>query len=147
MSENCEQIQALLSGYVDDELKREDFAQVEAHLRTCADCRKELENLQTLVTASAALAIAEPPEEIWDDFLDNVYNRIERRTGWTVFLLGLSLIAALGVYSFVVLPWATPGIKIATAAPIGGIGILFISVLRERIAIAKTDKYSRDVKR
>lgn len=147
MSKNCEQIQAQLSGYVDDELDRDALNRVEAHLHECANCRDELESLQGLVTASAALGIADPPDEVWDDFLDNVYNRVERRAGWMVFLLGISLLVGLAVYSFVVLPWATPGIKLAAAAPIAGMGILFVSVLRERIAIAKTDRYSRDVKR
>lgn len=51
------------------------------------------------------------------------------------------------MYCFALAPWASLGVKVLAALPLGGLLILFGSVLRERLFISKTDRYSRDVKR
>lgn len=84
---------------------------------------------------------------MWETFLDNVYNRVERRTGWVILILGSLIPALIGIYAFIVQPWTSTLQKILIAAPTIGLSILFISVLRQRLYVAKTDRYSRDVKR
>ena len=79
MNEACEEIQPLLSGYVDGELSHDEQARAEAHLAGCARCTKELEDLRRLVTAADQIRFAEPPDEAWDALTENVYNRLGRR--------------------------------------------------------------------
>lgn len=48
---------------------------------------------------------------------------------------------------FVTLPWASAPVKLLLALPAVGLAILFVSVLRERLAAIKHDRYSREVQR
>ena len=145
--EACNTVEPMLSGYVDNELTAEEQRRVEAHLESCGSCRKVLEEMEQLTAVTAPMRIAEPPEEVWETFLENVYNRLERRTGWVFLVFGLIALSAFAVYHYVVDPWTSPFNKALIAMPIGGLALLFVSVWRQRIFVAKTDRYSRDVKR
>ncbi|MCH7910164.1 MAG: zf-HC2 domain-containing protein [Candidatus Hydrogenedentes bacterium] len=147
MSPNCDEIQAKLSGYLDGELDADESARIAAHLKDCPECAREHESMREVIGAASALRVAEPPEEVWDTFLDNVYNRLERRTGWAIFTLGMVLVSGLAMYEFVVLEWASTPVKIICSIPLLGLVILFINVIRQRRLVAKTDRYSRDVRR
>lgn len=147
MDQNCEKIRALMSGSLDGELGPEDEALLEAHVAACEDCEKEFEEMKLLVRAASGLSVKPPPEEVWDTFLDNVYNRTERKTGWVVLVVGIVGLTCAGVYYFITVPWPSPLIKSGAAIVLAGLMVLFISVFRQRRFVAKTDRYSRDVKR
>ena len=147
MSPNCDEIQAKLSGYLDGELDTDESVRIAAHLKDCPECAREHESMRQVIGAASALRVAEPPEEVWDTFLDNVYNRLERKTGWVIFTLGMVLVTGLAMYEFVVLEWASTPVKIIFGIPLLGLVILFINVIRQRRLVAKTDRYSRDVRR
>lgn len=56
----------LLPDYVLETLEPEQFAEVKAHLETCAPCRSELYKLnEALVTMTEALPAVTPPEAAW----------------------------------------------------------------------------------
>ena len=137
----------LMSGFLDGEIGEDDRQELERHLASCQACTAEFEKMKRIVDASAGLSVAPPPEEVWDAFMDGVWNRTERRTGWVIFVVGIAVLAAWGLYAFVTDPWGTALVKIAVATPVVGLGILFISILRQRMFVAKTDRYSREVKR
>ena len=147
MDSTREEMRTLMSGYLDHELEPDEVARFEAYLEAHADFREELDRMGQLVDAASDLGVESLPDEVWDTFLDGVYNRLERRTGWMAFLLGVALLSGAGVYWFVVSPWASPTMKAVAALPLAGLGVLFGSVLRERLFVLKTDRYSRDVKR
>lgn len=148
MNQCEEQYRVLISGYLDGELAPAEQAELEAHLETCPDCRRELEVMRRLFRGtSSAFAASDIPDETWDRFLDAVYNRIERRTGWIVLILGAVCLALFGVYVFVMEPWTSALLKTLLAAPVAGLAILFISVLRQRLASIKTDRYTKEVHR
>lgn len=147
MNESCEEMQALMSGHLDGELGPEEKRALRAHVEGCAVCREEFDSLKVLVSATSELGVEAPPEEVWDTFLDNVYNRIERRTGWWILFVGLAGLTCFGAYLFWAQPWASALTKVLVATVFTGLLILFISVLRQRLFVAKTDRYSRDVKR
>ncbi len=147
MNRQCDAVQALMSGYLDGELGPEERARVDSHAGTCDDCRQELETMRQLVSASSGIAVASPPEEVWDTVLDGVYSRLERRTGWFLFVIGAVGLVALGIYYFITEPFASAFQKTFLAVPAVGFSILFISVLRQRLFVAKTDRYSRDIRR
>ncbi len=110
--------------------------------------RREVESMKALTLGTAAALCAEaPPAEVWDTYLDSVYNRLERRTGWLVFIAGVVLLSVYGLVLFVAVPWANPLTKLLISVPVIGLFILFVSVLRQRLAVAKTDRYSKEVQR
>ncbi len=148
MNATCEQYQILISGSLDGELTGEQQDALEAHLDGCPGCRGDYEVLKRLAVGTIrALAPPEPRPEAWDGFLDNVYNRLERRTGWGVLLAGLALLCVYGMVMFIIEPWASALIKVLVGAPVVGVAILFISVLRQRLQAARNDRYSKEVRR
>ncbi len=147
MKTECDTLQALMSGYLDEELDEADRRHLELHLESCAECRREFDGLRGLVEAADSLHVETLPEDVWDEFLENVYNRTERRLGWALLILGIAALSSLVVYFLVVVPWASPLVKGVVALPVAGLLILFVSVLRQRLHVLKTDRYSRDVRR
>jgi len=143
----CDDVKPLLSGYIDGELDEKDRDAVEKHLAACDGCRTEYEKLRDLVEVTSEMRFIEPAKEVWDDYWSRVYNRLERGAGWMIFVLGLIVWMAWGVYCFVKDPTMQAVEKVIVAAPIIGILILLISVIRERVYKSKFDKYSREVKR
>lgn len=147
MNEERERVHELISGYLDGELGPEDRAKVERCIAEDAAFREEFETMKRLVTAASRIRFESPPEEVWDTFLDGVYNRMERRFGWVVFIVGAMALAGFGVYVFVREPWVSALVKVLIATPIVGLAILFVSVLRQRLTAAKTDRYSKEIDR
>ncbi len=148
MSNSCEEQQIRITGHLDGELDAQETSALEAHLEDCPACKREYEAMKTLIVGTTAcLKIAPPPEETWDAFLDNVYNRLERKTGWMLLIAGLIASAAYGALLFVAVPWAGWPLKVLLGALLAGLAILFVSVLRQRMRAAKTDRYTKEVKR
>lgn len=147
MRNGCEKFQPLMSGRLDNELSEEDRRLFDEHIAQCAACRDEFAVMRRLVEAVSTLWGDLPPEEVWDTFLDGVHNRVERQTGWVVFIIGAAALALYGIYVFIVDPWGPALLKVLFATPVVGLGIVFVSVLRQRLAAAKTDRYSKEIMR
>jgi len=65
----CEQIEELLSPYIEDELTAEDRKAVDSHLRICTDCASLLSLLQETTTS-----LSEFPElKVSDDLMGKLY--------------------------------------------------------------------------
>jgi len=148
MTEYAEEQEALLSGYLDGELSPNQRQELEAMLAESPAMRRELEALERLKTGTdAACSLSDPPEEVWDRFLDTIYNRIERRTGWFVLVVGATALALYGITVFFVRPWVSVEVKLLLALPVVGLALLFISVLRQRLRARRTDRYTREIHR
>lgn len=147
MPNDCDRYQPMISGYLDKELDEESRRKLERHMAECPKCKADYEKMARIVAAADRLRIEIPPDEVWDSFILGAYNRIERKTGWVAFIIGVAVLAVLGVFLFVVEPWASALVKILIAVPVVGLLVIFISVLRERIFLAKVDRYSREVQR
>ena len=59
--------------------------------------------------------------------------------GWILFTVGLVVAAMVGFRAFMEAPML---IKFISIAIYGGLGLLLVSVLRQRLIDRKTDKYS-----
>lgn len=59
---NCEQLQPLMASYADGELSPAERSRAEAHVRTCADCRRavEVQRLLRQVVSSHRSALVDP---------------------------------------------------------------------------------------
>ena len=58
--------------------------------------------------------------------------------GWILFAVGLVVVAILGFQAFLQAPML---VKLLLAGIYGGLGLLLVSVLRQRLTERKTDKY------
>lgn len=148
MNDTQDEFEVLLSGYLDGELDDVQRARFEMLVDELPSRRQEVESMRKLMVGTTALfAEARPPEEVWDTFLDDVYNRAERRFGWIVLVLGAAALSIFGMYHFVTEPWGSALLKTLVATPCIGLAILFVSILRNRLHTLRTDRYEREVHR
>jgi predicted anti-sigma-YlaC factor YlaD len=140
-----ETVKKLLSAYLDGELKEEERRRVEAHIGECADCRKEYHEMVRLEEVMEGMKIKEPPEEAWKTYSEAVYNRIERGIGWILLSIGAMIVLFFAGYSMVRGLIQDPTIplivKAGILAGLGGIVILLVSVVRERLFVSKRERY------
>ncbi len=65
---NCEHIERLLSPYLDDRVTTGERIQAEEHMRQCAVCREQLQQLILLRELLQNLPELEMPEKFQQDF-------------------------------------------------------------------------------
>jgi len=146
----CEGWKDLLMGYLDGELDEAQVRDLETHLQSCASCRKELEGFRKLIAISEDVVPREPEDKLWEQYWSGLYNRLERGIGWMLF--GMAAIALLlygafeAIRAFIEDPTVGVLLKVGVVAMLGGLVILFVSVLRERLFFWQRDRY-KDVRR
>ncbi len=137
----------LLMGYLDAELTELEVLRIEEHLKGCADCAAEMEEFRRLKEVTQNMRVLMPDEKYWEDYWSHVYNRLERRIGWILTSLGAILLTSYGLYALVEQLLLRRGIpllvRIGVLALVVGFCTLLISGLRERIFLAKSDRYER----
>ena len=137
----------LLMGYLDAELTELEVLRIEEHLKECSDCAAELEGFRKLKEVTHNMRVLMPDEKYWEDYWSHIYNRLERRIGWILTSLGAILLTSYGLYALVEELLLRKGIplivRIGVLALVVGFCTLLISVLRERVFLAKLDKYER----
>ena len=137
----------LLMGYLDEELTELEVLRMEEHLRECQGCSAELEEFRRLKEVTHNMRVVTPDEKYWEQYWSSIYNRLERRIGWILISLGAILLTSYGLYylvSSLLLQGNIPIIvRIGVVALVVGFCTLIISGLRERIFLARSDKYER----
>lgn len=142
---DCDQYQPLLMGLMDQELTPEETMAASDHLRRCASCREEYEHLREASGKLGAISFREPQDEILRQLWKSPFSRFTRNAGLLLVLGGVVALCLYGMYQFATqAELDVPALASATVWV--GLAILFISVLRERLATYKSDPY-REVKR
>ena len=59
---NCEAVREMLWAYLEKETTADEAVKIEEHLKTCADCRKELELQKEMMETLAGLPDVDLPE-------------------------------------------------------------------------------------
>ena len=146
----CQEYKDLMMAYLDNELDDEPRQAFEQHLATCPECAKELKEFEKLKQLTDSVTLMEPEDRIWQQYWGNVYNRIERNLGWILFSVAAILLIIYGGFKLIeeIIKDQTVGVllKAALLTLIGGLAILFVSVLRERVHFWNKDRY-KDVRR
>lgn len=98
MTRECYTLQELISAYADGECNAEEVAEVEAHLKDCAACRKELERLQA--NAAWVACSAEPfPEELHGRIMERVtVQKAPNKRRWISTRVLVTAVAACAVF-------------------------------------------------
>src|SRR5689334_10342091 len=71
--QECAQVQALLSDYLENTLSARQTLEVESHLTACADCTEASRQMQ----ATVALLRAAPRHDTADDFMARLHARLD----------------------------------------------------------------------
>ena len=127
-----------------DEREREIF---EKHLGTCDSCKHLLEDFARLKEVTDSMKLAELPEAVWEKYWDRIYNRIERSIAWFLFIIGALITNGYWIYKVVTDPKLYNIAGLGFVLMVVGFAILFLSVVREKLTVNKTDRYTSEVKR
>ena len=146
----CREYKDVMMAYLDGELEEKQIKTFQAHLKNCPQCRQDLEEFTSLKKITDSVSLVEPEDRVWDQYWDNVYNRLERRMGWVFFAIAGILLGLFGGFKVVEAVILDPGVdlmfKVCLVVLILGLAILFASVLRERLYFRQRDRY-KDVRR
>jgi len=141
---------ARISGYLDGELDADERRAFERELARNAELRREFDALRGLKEVTDGMKLRDFPDQVWEQYWQGTYNRLERKIGWLLFSIGAAVFLAGGLYELAVAllqesadPW---WVRFATGTICGGVAILCVSVVRERFHVWKRDPY-REVKR
>lgn len=137
----------LISAYLDDELSPADRREFELRLERGEVSGQELEEIRAMRSLTCSLKLDEFPDEVWDRYWTQTYNRMERNTGWILLSLGAIVLTSYGVYAFLRSLWSDPSepwwLRLAVGSVAVGLSVLFVSVLRERWFARNGDPYRR----
>jgi len=137
--------EALLSGYVDHALTQGDDQRVRVHLEDCEVCRRTVREIRELREVTMTTHFELPPDDQWREGPRGGLSVLSRGLGWIVLLVW-----GVGLLGFVLgQVWNGPGSLLEKLLAFGGLlgfGLLFTSVLIDRLRAARTDRY-REVER
>ncbi len=143
----CDEARLRMMGYLDNELSEDEIRELQDHLKTCVKCRAEWEAFRELKKETSQMKFKPLPEMFWDEYWQNVYNRIERGVGWIFLSLGAILLLGYAAFAlledFFLNPKEPLIERLGLAFLIFGLIIVFISVIREKWMVRKIDKYRR----
>ncbi len=145
MQTNCEKYEIYITGLIDGELDEAAKKELFLHLAECDVCREKFSEQQKIKGATMKLkenlSLNMDSERYWS----GLFNRMERSLGWFFTLLGATILFLFGIYEMFSEFWNNPEIpfmiKTGTILLSSGLFWLLLSVLREKLYIAKNDKY------
>lgn len=138
---DCDNIEELLSGYLDGELTQQVRQRVELHLDGCDGCRRMFDELRSIREGIGGLDTLEPTPEQWSRMMSTLANKTSRGVGWTIGIAGGALLAGFAAYEFAIDDSVDRLVKIGLAAVVGGAALLLLSVLVDRLRARKSDRY------
>ena len=142
-----EEHQRNLMRYVDKEMENQERAEFEKHLETCETCRGLLCDFSMVKEVTEKVKIADVPEAVWEKYWEKIYNRIERSVAWFLFIIGALILNGYWIYRAITDPSLHNIVGLGVMLMVAGFAILFLSVLREKRAVNKADRYISEVKR
>ena len=137
-----QEIEVLLSGYLDGELTQQQRQKVRVYLERDERYREILAELQRVKAETENLEYEEPNSGDWRGiekglFLENT----TRGLGWVVLVVWSIVVTAYGLWEVVTAPGEPLISKLLVFGAFLGIGLLFFSVLSQRVRESRTDKY------
>ncbi len=132
--------QTLLSGHLDGELTQADEQRVRIHLEDCADCRTQYEELRELREATMTTQLDQPRDLQWDERPHGLFSSLSRGFGWLVLVVWAAGTAGFALWQLATGPEDLVG-KLIVFGGLFGVGLLFASILVDRLRSARTDPY------
>lgn len=148
--DNGERARRLMMAALDGELSPEEQSELERVLESDPELRREWKELQGVKEVTGTMGYREPPEEIWDEYWTSIYSRVERGIGWILVSLGALVVFGWGMWVTLEAVFHESEIplvvKAGIFATVFGVGVLLLSVIREKFFTRRRDPY-REVQR
>ncbi len=138
-------VQAMLSPFLDGELTQAARQRVRIHLEDCEECRNEFAELQKLKNLTGELRFAPVPEDKMEALGQRLSVKAPQRLGWSLFAGGAVAWLLYAAYQFATSP-IPPWEKLTISAVLIGLVLLLVSVARQRWLELPHDRY-RGVKK
>ena len=142
---NCEDIETLLSGYLDGELTQGDRQRVEVIMEDCEDCAKTFEKMKKLRGEISGIEYEHMSEAERLKAAKDPVAETGASFGQILVIGGFILFYGSCIYLALKEMLANPDtpmlIKIGLPAIFLGFGVLLTSVIIDRIKASKTDPY------
>ena len=130
-----------LSGYVDGELTQQQRQRIDVHCANCAECAQDLRELNELRMSIGSARLSNKNQDVWRELMNDTTVQRSRGLGWLLLIGGVLACLGIGVLVFLFDSSISLVEKMIVGAIYGGLGLLFYSVLRQRLIERKTDKY------
>ena len=134
--------EALISGYLDGELTQGDEQRVRIHLEDCTDCRNVADEMRRIKEATMTTEFQAPDDTQWDETPRGSVSGFLHNFGWMIALAWLVAIIGYGIWQA-----ATDVENLWEVVLVFGLwlgfGLVFLSVLIDRVRTFKTDPYRR----
>ncbi len=142
MARNCTRSfdEEQISGYLDGALPQVQSQKVRLHVEDCGACRTLLEELRTLRETAMSTRFHGPDDEEWPELPRTRQARLSRSMGWIVLIAWLLVTTGFALWRLFTSSGDPLEIFLILGLP-GGILLLFISVLIDRLRDLKTDRY------
>jgi len=132
---------AALDGELDD-AEREDL---DRRMAEDPELREEWDRMSAVKEATGRLRLRTPPDEVWDDYWQSVYNRAERGFAWIVVSVSAAVLLGWGAWRALEALLADRDVPIVLKVAVfgvvlGGI-VLLVSVVREKWFTGRRDPY------
>ena len=131
----------LMMGALDGELNEQEQLEFKDFIQRNPGYRKEYKELEKIKEVTLQMTLKNPNPEVWDRYWLHVYNRIERGIGWILLSAGAIILVFYIIQSLLADSQLPTLIKIGIFCFYGGLFVLLISVLRERLHKRKYDPY------
>lgn len=134
--------EALISGYLDGELTQGEEQRVRLHLEDCVECRGLADEISRLREVTMATEFQVPDDTQWDETPRGGLSGFFRNFGWLILI---AWIVGVGGYGLWQMATNTEDL-VASLIVFGmwlGFGLVFLSVLIDRLKTRKTDRYRR----
>lgn len=141
MEPDIEKLRPLLSGLLDGELDPHEAAEVNNALTRSASLRADYERLCSMDEELKHLSMIEPADRIAQRMWSSPYHRLARDAGIWLIVGGYLALLCYGLFALATADEGPALPRIAIFAIFGGILMLLITLIRERVTLHKTDPY------
>lgn len=132
----------LLTGYLDGALTQGEAQRVRLHLEDCERCRRLYEELRTLRETTMSTRFVMPPDDQWREIPRTGASRFLRGGGWLLLIVWAAAVGAFALWQLATAPMGALE-KSLVFTGVSGLGMLFVSILVDRLKTLKSDRYTR----
>lgn len=134
--------ESLLSGYLDGELTQAERQRIEILMADDPLIRRKVDELREMREAALTTPFKVPDDEQWNERPKGALSAISRHLGLGLLLIWFALLVGYGLWE-VALSGEKLVAKLLVFAAFSGFGLVFVSVLIDRLRVAGTDRYRR----
>ncbi len=130
----------LVSGYLDGALPQATAQRVRLHLEDCGECRRLHREIGALRQTAITTRFAVPEDDEWPELPRTRPSWWSLSAGWTVVVAWAVVIVVVALWRFLSAAGDPLEVFLVLGLP-GGLLLLFLSALFDRLRDMKTDRY------